>query len=88
MTPEQSPLGKSSTYTEHYDVSLLFPIARKNAREAIGNSGRIGVRAISVTGADGSREAVIEVSDSGRGMSEEFIRTRIGGESPSPLKKP
>jgi signal transduction histidine kinase len=48
-----------------------------NAREAIGNSGRIGVRAISVTGADGSREAVIEVSDSGRGMSEEFIRTKL-----------
>jgi signal transduction histidine kinase len=48
-----------------------------NAREALGATGRIGVRAISVTGADGSREAVIEVSDSGRGMSEEFIRTRL-----------
>jgi len=48
-----------------------------NAREALGGSGRIGVRAISVTGADGSREAVIEVSDSGRGMSEEFIRTKL-----------
>ena len=36
MTPEQSPLGKASTYTEQYDASLLFPIARKNAREAIG----------------------------------------------------
>jgi chemotaxis protein histidine kinase CheA len=35
------------------------------------------VRAISVSGADGSREAVIEVSDTGRGMSEEFIRTRL-----------
>jgi len=48
-----------------------------NAREAIGASGRIGVRAISVTGASGAREAVIEVSDSGRGMSEEFIRTKL-----------
>jgi signal transduction histidine kinase len=48
-----------------------------NAREALGGSGRIGVRAISVTGADGSREAVIEVSDTGRGMSEEFIRTKL-----------
>jgi 7-cyano-7-deazaguanine reductase len=36
MTPEQSPLGKASTYTEQYDASLLFPIARSNARDAIG----------------------------------------------------
>ena len=36
MTPEQSPLGKASTYTEQYDASLLFPIARGNARGAIG----------------------------------------------------
>jgi signal transduction histidine kinase len=48
-----------------------------NAREALGTGGRIGVRAISVIGADGSREAVIEVSDTGRGMSEEFIRTKL-----------
>jgi signal transduction histidine kinase len=48
-----------------------------NAREALGASGRIGIRAISVIGADGSREAVIEVSDTGRGMSEEFIRTKL-----------
>jgi 7-cyano-7-deazaguanine reductase len=36
MTPEHSPLGKSTTYTEQYDPSLLFPIARLRAREAIG----------------------------------------------------
>src|SRR6266702_4522493 len=36
MTPEQSPLGKPSSYTEQYDASLLFPIARKDGREAIG----------------------------------------------------
>ncbi|CAG9246196.1 NADPH-dependent 7-cyano-7-deazaguanine reductase QueF [Paraburkholderia caribensis] len=36
MTPEQSPLGKPSSYTEQYDAALLFPIARKNAREQIG----------------------------------------------------
>ncbi|CAB3740647.1 NADPH-dependent 7-cyano-7-deazaguanine reductase QueF [Paraburkholderia rhynchosiae] len=36
MTPEQSPLGKPSSYTEQYDASLLFPIARSNARETIG----------------------------------------------------
>jgi len=48
-----------------------------NAREALTGDGTIGVRAILVAGADGSREAVIEVSDSGRGMSEEFIRTKL-----------
>jgi 7-cyano-7-deazaguanine reductase len=36
MTPEQSPLGKPATYTEQYDATLLFPIARKAARGAIG----------------------------------------------------
>ncbi|MGH8782814.1 NADPH-dependent 7-cyano-7-deazaguanine reductase QueF [Paraburkholderia sp.] len=36
MTPEQSPLGKPSAYLEQYDASLLFPIARRNAREQIG----------------------------------------------------
>ncbi|CAH2790033.1 MAG: NADPH-dependent 7-cyano-7-deazaguanine reductase (EC [uncultured Paraburkholderia sp.] len=41
MTPEQSPLGKLSAYTEQYDASLLFPIARKNAREAIGISAQL-----------------------------------------------
>jgi 7-cyano-7-deazaguanine reductase len=36
MTPEHSPLGKGTTYTEQYDPTLLFPIARHLAREAIG----------------------------------------------------
>lgn len=36
MNPEQSPLGKPSAYLEQYDASLLFPIARRNAREQIG----------------------------------------------------
>ncbi len=48
-----------------------------NAREALANQGTIGVRAILVAGVDGSREAVIEVSDNGRGMSEDFIRTKL-----------
>ena len=54
-----------------------------NAREAIagsaatGGAGTIGVRAIVVAGADGAREAVIEVTDSGRGMTEEFLRTKL-----------
>jgi 7-cyano-7-deazaguanine reductase len=41
MTPDQSPLGKPATYTEQYDASLLFPIARSNAREQIGISARL-----------------------------------------------
>lgn len=48
-----------------------------NAREALGTGGRIGVRAITVSGASGQREAVIEVSDDGRGMTEEFLRTKL-----------
>jgi putative PEP-CTERM system histidine kinase len=48
-----------------------------NAREALTGDGTISVRAILVAGVEGSREAVIEVSDSGRGMSEEFIRTKL-----------
>ena len=48
-----------------------------NAREALNSTGTIGVRAILVAGADGSREAVIEVSDNGRGMTEDFIRTKL-----------
>jgi 7-cyano-7-deazaguanine reductase len=36
MTPDQSPLGKATAYTGQYDASLLFPIARRNAREQIG----------------------------------------------------
>jgi 7-cyano-7-deazaguanine reductase len=36
MTPDQSPLGKPSAYAGQYDPTLLFPIARCLAREAIG----------------------------------------------------
>lgn len=35
-TPEQSQLGKSSTYVDHYDASLLFPLARSDKRAEIG----------------------------------------------------
>ena len=55
-TPEQSTLGKEVAYTEHYDPSQLFPIARAPARAAIGmpdalpffgadiwNGGRLGL---------------------------------------------
>ena len=41
MTPEQSPLGKAVVYTEQYDPTLLFPIERKSAREAIGIGARL-----------------------------------------------
>ena len=34
--PGQSPLGKPSAYADHYDPSLLFPIARLAKREELG----------------------------------------------------
>jgi len=36
MTPDQSLLGKATTYTGQYDAHLLFAIERASAREAIG----------------------------------------------------
>jgi 7-cyano-7-deazaguanine reductase len=36
MTPEQSQLGKAVAYQDRYEPALLFPIARRPAREAIG----------------------------------------------------
>ena len=39
-TPEQSQLGKASTYADQYDASLLFPIPRAPKREEIGVLGR------------------------------------------------
>ena len=41
MTPDQSPLGKPVHYTEQYDASLLFPIDRKRARDAIAVPARL-----------------------------------------------
>ncbi len=38
---EQSPLGKSSAYVEHYDPTLLFPIARAAKRAEIGITGTV-----------------------------------------------
>ncbi len=38
-TPEQSQLGKSSAYVDHYDASLLFPIPRAGKRLEIGIDG-------------------------------------------------
>jgi 7-cyano-7-deazaguanine reductase len=38
-TPEQSQLGKSSAYIDHYDASLLFPIPRAGKRFEIGITG-------------------------------------------------
>jgi 7-cyano-7-deazaguanine reductase len=38
-TPEQSQLGKSSTYVDQYDAALLFPIARRPKRDEIGLAG-------------------------------------------------
>ena len=39
-TPEQSQLGKSSTYVDQYDASLLFPIPRATKRAEIGVTGQ------------------------------------------------
>jgi 7-cyano-7-deazaguanine reductase len=40
-TPEHSQLGKSSAYADHYDATLLFPIARNPKRDEIGLSGTL-----------------------------------------------
>ena len=37
--PEDSQLGKTSSYVDQYDVSLLFPIARAGKRAEIGVAG-------------------------------------------------
>ena len=34
--PAQSQLGRASAYPDHYDPSLLFPIARATQRAAMG----------------------------------------------------
>ena len=39
-TPEQSQLGKSSSYVDQYDASLLFPIPRQTKRDEIGITGQ------------------------------------------------
>ena len=36
FTPEQSQLGKATPYPDRYDASLLYPIARRENRAAIG----------------------------------------------------
>ena len=38
-SPEQSRLGKPSTYIDQYDASLLFPIPRAGKRAEIGIDG-------------------------------------------------
>jgi 7-cyano-7-deazaguanine reductase len=35
-TPDQSQLGKSSAYFDHYDAALLFPITRADKRAGLG----------------------------------------------------
>lgn len=72
VVPEGAEAVVDRTQIGRVLVNLLV-----NAREALGTGGRIGVRAITVSGASGQREAVIEVSDDGRGMTEEFLRTKL-----------
>jgi 7-cyano-7-deazaguanine reductase len=38
-TPDQSQLGKASSYADQYDASLLFPIARAAKRQELGLAG-------------------------------------------------
>ena len=40
-TPEQSQLGKSSSYVDQYDAALVFPIARRPKRDEIGLAGTL-----------------------------------------------
>lgn len=40
-TPEQSQLGKTAPYADHYDVSLLFPLSRLPNRTELGLHGTI-----------------------------------------------
>src|SRR5450830_137501 len=40
-SPENSQLGKASAYIDHYDASLLFPIARAGKRGEIGLAARM-----------------------------------------------
>ena len=47
-TPEQSQLGRASTYVDRYDAGLLFPISRATQREAMG----IAANALPFFGAD------------------------------------
>ena len=41
MTPEHSPLGKTSAYIDRYDASLLFPLPREPKRREIGVLGSV-----------------------------------------------
>jgi 7-cyano-7-deazaguanine reductase len=41
LRPEDSPLGKASSYADQYDPSLLFPIARAVKRDEIGLSDKL-----------------------------------------------
>lgn len=38
-SPENSPLGKATTYADRYDAGLLFPIPRQGKRDEIGVDG-------------------------------------------------
>lgn len=41
MTPDQSPLGKTTDYVDQYDASLLFPLPREPKRAEIGITGSL-----------------------------------------------
>ena len=39
--PSDSPLGKTTGYSDHYDPGLLFPIARADKRAELGITGSL-----------------------------------------------
>lgn len=46
--PENSPLGKKSQYASEYDPTLLYPIARKINRDAIGVPQQLPFRGVDI----------------------------------------
>ncbi|MFQ3231550.1 NADPH-dependent 7-cyano-7-deazaguanine reductase QueF [Reinekea sp.] len=47
-TPEQSPLGKTSSYIDEYDASLLFPISRLEKRLELGIDGQLPFQGVDI----------------------------------------
>jgi 7-cyano-7-deazaguanine reductase len=47
-TPEQSPLGKTSSYIDEYDASLLFPIPRLEKRLELGIKDQLPFKGVDI----------------------------------------
>ncbi len=68
--------GSDEVVVDRRRISRVLVNLLINAREAIGDAGRISLNVTRERDAD-SDWLVIEVTDDGRGMSEEFVRTRL-----------